>query len=168
MIDLDEIVVLHFQYVAWERMISKHRWYQAWEHLKHQQKGPLEIFREYNHMYGSWDKSEIHPLQPEWLEGYDRAGIDFRSLQSEPVTWWDREIVDMLREHGPEHFRRIAIWDKDWNAIARSDGNEWRGFIRSAVRLGEDRSSPAQGVTQSRRSNLAVRGFERLLRMTGW
>ena len=46
-IDLDEIVVLHFQYVAWERMIAKHRWYQAWEHLKHQQKGPLEIFREY-------------------------------------------------------------------------------------------------------------------------
>src|SRR5262249_16995374 len=166
-IDLDEIVVLHFQYVAWERMIAKHRWYQAWEHLKHQQKGPLEIFREYNHMFGSWDKSEIHPLQPDWLAGYERAGIDFRSLQSEPVSWWDREIVQMLQNHGTKGFRRIAIWNEDWNAIARRIGTN-----------GADLSDPRSvweksvhrllGVTQSRRSNLAVRGFERLLRMTGW
>lgn len=166
-IDLDEIVVLHFQYVAWERMIAKHRWYQAWEHLKHQQKGPLEIFREYHHMYGSWDKSEIHPLQPEWLEGYERAGIDFRSLQSEPVTWWDREIVEILREHGPERFRRIAIWDQDWNEMAthiRTNGADlsdprsvWEKTVHRLLR-----------ATQACRSNLAVRGLERLLRMTGW
>ena len=80
-LDLDDIVVLHFQYVLWERMVRKQRWYQAWEHLKHQQKGPLQIFREYNHMYGSWEQEEIHPVQPEWLEGFDRAGIDFRSLE---------------------------------------------------------------------------------------
>ena len=121
-IDLEEIVVLHFQYLAWERMISKHRWYQAWEFLEHQQKGPLDIFRKYNHMYGSWEKSEIHPVKPEWLEEYGRAGIDFRSLKSEPVTWWDREIAQMLREHGPERFRQIAIWDKDWNAVAARIG----------------------------------------------
>jgi hypothetical protein len=166
-IDLDEIVVLHFQYVAWERMIAKHHWYQAWEHLKHQQKGSLEIFREYNHMYGGWDKSEIHPLQPEWLEGYDRAGIDFRSLQSEPVTWWDREIVQMLREYGTERFRRIAIWDQDWNEMAthiRTNGADLSD-PRSAW---EKTVHRLLAVTQSRRSNLAVRGFERLLRLLGW
>ena len=46
-IDVEEVVVLHFQYVVWERMLSKHRWYQAWEHLNYSQKGALEIFREY-------------------------------------------------------------------------------------------------------------------------
>jgi Glycosyl transferase family 2 len=166
-LDLDEIVVLHFQYVAWERMIAKHRWYQTWEHLKHQQKGPLEIFREYHHMYGSWDKSEIHPLRQEWLAGYERAGIDFRSLQSEPVSWWDREIVQMLQHHGTKRFRRIAIWDENWNEIAAQVGP-------NGVDLSDPRSAWERtvhrllSVTQSRRSNLAVRGFERLLRMTGW
>src|SRR5262245_46688172 len=51
-LDLEEVVVLHFQYVAWERMVSKHRWYQVWEWAEHRQKGALQIFREYHHMYG--------------------------------------------------------------------------------------------------------------------
>src|SRR5438132_1512267 len=34
-LDLEDIVVLHFQYVVWERMASKQRWYQAWEHTRH-------------------------------------------------------------------------------------------------------------------------------------
>jgi hypothetical protein len=166
-IDLDEIVVLHFQYVAWDRMIAKHRWYQAWEHLKHQQKAPLCIFREYNHMYGSWDKSEIHPMKPEWLEGYDRAGIDFRSLQSEAVTWWDREVLQMLREHGPERFRKLAIWDKDWNALAIQIGS-------NGIDVSDPRSFSEKAfhrlltATQRQRSNLAVRGFEKFLRLRGW
>lgn len=166
-LDLDNIVVLHFQYLLWERMVRKQRWYQAWEHLEHQQKGPLQIFREYNHIYGSWEQKEIHPVQPEWLEGFDRAGIDFRSLRCEPVTWWDREIVQMLREHGPERFRRIAIWDEDWNATATRIGT-------NGVDLSDPRSIWERAVhrllkiTQKDRSNLLVRGFERLLRVAGW
>jgi hypothetical protein len=166
-IDLKEIVVLHFQYVAWDRMVSKHRWYQAWEHLEHQQKGPLHIFREYHHMYGSWDKSEIHPVKPEWLEGYDRAGIDFRSLQSEPVTWWDKEVLQMLREHGPERFRKLAIWDKDWNALAIQIGS-------NGIDVSDPRSFSEKAfhrlltATQHQRSNLAVRGFEKFLQLAGW
>ena len=121
-IDLNEIVVLHFQYVAWERMISKQRWYMAWECATHRQKRPLQIFREYHHMSGGWEKDEIHAVKPEWLAGYDLAGIDYRSLESEPVTWWDKEIIQMLRKHGPHHFRKMAIWNQDWNAVARSIG----------------------------------------------
>ena len=153
--------------VAWERMIRSTAGIRPGNIWKHQQKGPLEIFREYNDMYGSWDKSEIHPLRPEWLEGYDRAGIDFRSLQSEPVTWWDREIVEMLREHGPERFRRIAIWNEDWNAIAGRIGTNgadlsdprsvWEKLIHRALK-----------ATQKHRGNWGVRGFEHILRRLGW
>jgi hypothetical protein len=166
-IDFEDVVVLHFQYAFWERMISKHRWYQAWEYLKHQQKGPLEIFREYHHMYGSWEQDEIHPIQPEWFDGYKRAGIDFRSLKSEPVTWWDREIVEILREHGPERFRRIAIWDKDWNAIAAR-------IETNCADLSDPRSPWEKTVhrllafSQPHRRNWGVRAFEYLLRKYAW
>ena len=168
-IDLEDVVVLHFQYVAWERMVSKHRWYQAWESVTHPQKGPLQIFRGYHHMCRSWDKSEVcQAVKPEWLEGYDHAGIDFRSLKSEPVTWWDREIVDMLREHGPERFRRVAIWDKDWNAIAATISNV------NGVELTDPRTASDKAFhyllarTLSRRTNLGVRMFERTQRSLGW
>jgi hypothetical protein len=166
-LDLNDIVVLHFQYVAWERMISKQRWYQAWEFTQHRRKGPLEIFRQYHHMHGSWAPDEIRPLRPEWLAGYDQAGIDFRSLASEPVTWWDRELVDLLRRHGPGHFRRVAIWNQDWNHVA-----ERIGLTNPAL---DDPRTPLEkfvhhclASTQHRRSDWSVRGFERLLRATGW
>jgi len=166
-IDLEDVVVLHFQYVAWERMRRKHRWYQAWEYAEHRREGPLEIFRHYNHMHGSWERREIHPMRPEWLQGYDEAGVNFRSLPCEPVTWWDREMVQMFRQYGPQHFRKLAIWDGDWNAIAAQIGV-------NGVDLADPRSNFEKAVhrllaaTQKDRSGLAVRGFERLLRALGW
>lgn len=166
-LDLHDIVVLHFQYVAWERMASKQRWYQAWEYTKHRQKSPLDIFRQYNHMHGGWEPEELHPVKPEWLEGYDRAGIDFRTLACEPVTWWDREVVQMLAEHGPAHFRRIAIWNQDWNAVARRVGLERVNFRDPRSPL-EKAAHRLLASTQRRRAEWTVRGFEKLLRATGW
>lgn len=166
-LDLQEIVVLHFQYVAWDRMLSKQRWYQAWEFANHRKKRPLEIFRQYNHMNGSWEKREIHPLRPEWFDHYDRVGIDFRALKCEPVTWWDQEVIKMFQEHGPEYFRRIAIWNHDWNAVAERLGlkidaiNDPRSQLEKTVHR-------LLASTQRRRSEWTVRGFERLLRATGW
>ena len=166
-LDLQDIVVLHFQYLAWDRMVSKHRWYQAWEYTVHQQKGALQIFREYNHMYGSWAKNEIRPVRPEWLAAYEAAGIDFRSLKSEPITWWDREVVQMLRAHGPAHFRKLAIWGADWNAVAAGLGLKDRDLTdpRSPI---ERLAHKLLAVTQNRREALPVRGLERLLRVAGW
>lgn len=166
-IDLKDIVVLHFQYVAWERMESKQRWYQAWEYTKHKEAGALDIFRQYNHMRGGWNNSELHPVRPEWIAGYERLGIDFRGLASEPLPWWDREVVKMLAEHGPNHFRKIAIWDKDWNGVARKVGltdkdfSDPRSFFEKAAHR-------ILTLTQKNRAALPFRAFERLLRSTGW
>ena len=166
-IDVQDVVVLHFQFVAPQRTISKHRWYQVWEHMNHPEKGPLDIFRQYNHMHGSWDESEIQPIRPEWLEGYDRAGVDFRSLGAEPMTWWDREVAQILHEKGPGSFRRLAIWDKDWNAVAEKIGLKGRDLSdpRSMV---EKITHRLLKYTQRNRSNWGTRALERLLRVNGW
>ncbi len=166
-LDLEDIVVLHFQYVLWDRMASKQRWYQAWEYDQHRQKGPLEIFRQYNHMHGSWGSDEIFPVRPEWFANYEEKGIDFRSLKSEPVTWWDREVALMLSTRGPGHFRRVAVWDMDWNAVARRAGLR-TGDLSDPRSPFEKLSHRILSATQNRRGNLAVRAFEHLLRRIGW
>jgi hypothetical protein len=167
-LDFEEVVVLHFQYVAWERMVSKQRWYQMWEYVHHQQKGPLQIFREYNHMRGSWGRDEIFAVQPEWIDGYQHNGIDFRALKSEPVPWWDVEVLRMLQQYGADFFRRIDIWDKDWAAVAASQGSS------SSLDFSDPRS-PFERIahrllkaTQHNRSNLMARGLEWSLRVAGW
>lgn len=165
-LDLQEIVVLHFQYVVWERMLRKQRWYQAWEYARRREKGPLDLYRQYNHMHGGWNPAEIEPVRREWLEGYERLGIDFRSLQCEPVTWWDREVLQMLQELGPAHFRRLAIWDCDWTALARRAG--LAGDFRDPRSPLERLSHVLLQATQRRRGLLPVRAFERLLRSAGW
>jgi hypothetical protein len=166
-LDLQDVVVLHFQYVAWDRMASKQRWYQVWEHLHHSQKGALQIFRQYRHMYGSWQPSEIHPVRDEWFAGYRKRGIDFRSLAGEPTPWWDFEVLRLLQEHGKERFRKIDIWDRDWTAVAALAGangcdlsDPRSAFERVAHRLLK--------ATQGHRTNVAVRAFEKLLRSAGW
>ena len=166
-LDLEEIVILHFQYVAWDRVVSKHRWYQAWEALNDPNKRALQIFRQYNHMYGSWEPSEIHPLKPEWLARYDQAGINFRAVTGEPVTWWDREVVRMISQHGPSRFRKLAIWDAEWNQIAERIGV--KGVDLSDPRSCFERlAHRILTATQKHRANWGVRGFEKLLRTTGW
>ena len=166
-IDMQDVVILHFQYVLWDRMRSKHRWYQAWEHQEHRQKGPLDIFRQYHHMYGSWDKHELQPVRREWFLGYERAGIDFGSLVGEPITWWDKRMVEMIASQGPAFFRKCAIWDVDWGRIAsqldvqHGDVSDPRNAIERLVHWLLFR-------TQPHRSNGFVRGFEHILRRFGW
>ncbi len=166
-LDFEDIVVLHFQYVAWERMVSKQRWYQAWEYTREGRKGPLDLFRQYHHMHGSWAPAELQPLRPEWLAGYARAGVDFHALKPEPVTWWDREVVQLLRHHGPRHFRRVAIWNHDWAAVAAHLGiadaqlHDPRSVVEKIVHR-------LLASTQHRRGDLPVRGLEKILRLAGW
>ena len=164
-LDLNEIVVLHFQYTAWERMRSKQRWYQAWELLNGGR--PLETYRRYHHMHGGWPREEIVPVDPAWLSGFADLGADFDRLQPESIPWWDRELVELLARHGPGRFRRLAIWDRDWNAVARELGDKSpalddpRGALeRSVHRL--------LALTQSRRDGWTARGLERALRLAGW
>lgn len=166
-IDFKEIVVLHFQYVVWQRMLSKQRWYQMLEYTAHGDKSPLDLYREYNHMRGSWTRSEIRPLDPRWLAGYERIGADFRTLQCEPVTWWDADVVQKLRAHGPQRFRKLAIWDQDWNAVAHQLGVNGIDLAdpRSLV---ERKIHGVLAATQDSRTNWGVRALEHALRFAGW
>ncbi len=118
-------------------------------------------------MRGGWKTTEITPIRPEWLADYQKNGIDFRSLACEPVTWWDKEIVNMLAEAGPEHFRKIAIWDKDWSGTARQIGVMNSNFQDPRSTF-EKVAHRLLALTQGHRANLGVRAFERLLRCRGW
>jgi hypothetical protein len=106
-------------------------------------------------------------VNPAWLRGFPRHGASFDLLTPEPLPWWDRELVTLLRRHGPARFRRLAIWDHDWNAVAIRLGHE-------PAALGDPRGPWERVVhallarTQGRRGTWPVRGLEFALRLTGW
>jgi glycosyltransferase involved in cell wall biosynthesis len=168
-LNLREVRVLHYQYVAWERMASKHRWYQCWERLNHPQKRPTAIYRQYNAM-NARPPEEIHPFRAEWIAGYEQAGIDMRSaMAAAQTTWWDREVLKWMDDHGPAFFRKQAVWDIDWTAVARA-----AGFNGSSHKFADPRSRIDRAIhrwleaTQRRAGDRKIRWAQRALRLAGW
>jgi hypothetical protein len=108
-----DIKVMHFQYANWDRMESKHRWYQCWEHINNPKRSILAIYRQYHHMY-SIKKSKFKLIPKEWLALYGSKGIDYSNLKSEEFYYWDYEIIKLFDQYGLSFFSKIDIWDFDW------------------------------------------------------
>lgn len=167
-LDIDDVVVLHFQYVSWNRMRSKQRWYQAWEHLNFPSKRPIQLFRQYNHMY-AWPKSEIQPLRSEWIDGFDKASVDFKALSSNGPTWWDMEVLGMIKRYGASKFRKIDIWDMNWELLNRQiDSSENSSSLRDPRNLLERWIHTLLRKTQVIQSTFYVRATQVALRSLGW
>lgn len=114
--DVREVGVLHFQYVNWDRMRSKQRWYQIWELIHNSGKRPVQIFRQYNHMFG-WPDDEIHDVDPNWIASYPYDSL-LSSFEGNQPTWWDIEILGFFKKYGTRKFRKLDVWDVDWARVA--------------------------------------------------
>lgn len=117
-----EMKVLHFQYADWERMESKHRWYQCWEKINNPQKSCIEIYRQYHHMY-SIRKNELKDIPENWRAEYMKHGIDMDSYVVESEYRWDKNVFDLLQEYPRDFFNRIDIWKKNWEDFGEINVN---------------------------------------------
>lgn len=116
-IKLDKIKVLHYQYINWNRMKSKHRYYQCIERIKFPEKSFVEIYRTYHHMYAIAKDNLVH-AQENWFNGYEKQGIEIRNIKQEKVYWFDLEVIKMFDAYGTEKYRKLAIWDINWNKVS--------------------------------------------------
>jgi glycosyltransferase involved in cell wall biosynthesis len=110
-----QIKVMHYCMADLERFKSKIRWYQCFEHINLHRK-PLDLYRFYHeNLFVS--PSLIQPVPKEWIQDYERRGIDMSSLNREGVYRWDREVLQYFQTHGTARFKRLALWDVDWNKV---------------------------------------------------
>jgi len=113
------IKVMHYQYADWERMKSKHRWYQCWEKINNPNKNSVDIYRQYHHMY-SVRKSQLNSIPDEWFYHYDKRGINLKKISSNRRYYWDFLVLDLFKVYGEEYFRSLSIWDYDWSNLKRN------------------------------------------------
>lgn len=162
-----DVPVLHFQYVDWARMRSKHRWYQCFERLQHPDRSAVNIFRQYHHMHGV-GRNECRAVDDSWFSGYRRHGIDLTVQPTDRRYRWDREVLDLFDTHGARHFSREWIWDQDWTAVGRGAARP------DPARYGDPRTRGERLVhwwlmaTQRVHPRLAVRLVDGCLRRGGW
>jgi glycosyltransferase involved in cell wall biosynthesis len=111
-----DIKVMHFAFTDETRRESKWRWYQCFERIVNPQRSPIDLYRQY-HEEDSLISNQIRPIPQHWLQGYVDRGIDMTSIHRPYRPWWDKELIDLLDKHGPDHFRKQNIWGPDWEAI---------------------------------------------------
>lgn len=137
------IQVIHYQYADWERMKSKHRWYQCWEIINNPNKKVVDIYRQYHHMY-SIPKNEIKKIPEVWYELYNEKKICLNKIKSQKLYWWDEEILNLFKKYGANRFSKIDIWEIDWNKLSKNN-NEFkdpRSFVDRAVNYYLVRTQP--------------------------
>ncbi|MEZ4695928.1 MAG: glycosyltransferase family 2 protein [Rhodothermales bacterium] len=165
---LKDIKALHFQYTDWSRMRSKQRWYQAWERIRFPKKRAVTLFRQYNHMMAIPEKLKGH-FRDEWFEAYENAGIEMRAITPQDYYWWDVDVLDMMAEHGTKRFSRLAIWDVDWNVIAKLAGrSDLDGRLNDPRSDFEKRILHWLLLTQIDQYRPATRLIQKLLQPFGW
>lgn len=136
---LSDIKLLHYIAIDPERMFSRHRWYKCLEYIEHK-KRPWEICVRYQDVNVKTYDSPIVPFERRWTDGYTWLD-DYRSKVNTPQEsyWWDGEVLNYFDQYGPDRFRKINIWDVDWNKKAEQ-------LRRNAGRY-EDPRSPGEKLT---------------------
>lgn len=112
-----DLGVLHYQYVYWDRMESKHRWYQCYERIHIPEKSVIDIYRRYHHMYNP--NLNLKPFPTKWIELYKEQEVDITAYKRENVFWWDQKVVQYFKEFGTAYFSQIDIWKHDWTKLSK-------------------------------------------------
>lgn len=160
-----DIKVLHFAHTDFQRVRSRTRWYQGWEILHGTAQRPAPMYRQY-HQFG--DTQPLRRVEPQWVEGYRRAGVDITSVHVDGRYRWDGIVLGWLVEHGARPFRRVDMWDVDWRALAplfgvdpdRVPANPQNAVDRLVLKF--------LRRTQGRHDRRLIRLVDRALALLGW
>jgi hypothetical protein len=165
---LEDVKMLHFQYLDWERMKSKQARYQCFERIANPAKRAINLYRQYHHM-DVLPMTDIHQVRSEWTDYHKERGIDVFSVDRPGVYPADQDVIEMLLQHGTRLFSKLDIWSVDWTSKAKELGKQ-----TPPGRLADPRTYFERAVhqwlraTQSRKRQLRVRSVQWALRLAGW
>ncbi|MFT3754055.1 MAG: glycosyltransferase family 2 protein [Paludibacter sp.] len=116
-ITIESIKVIHFQYTDWNRMLSKHCWYQCLEVVNYPDKSAFDIYRQYHHM-DVINKNEFIDIPINWCRDYKKYNVDIFRKNNGGLYWFDKQVLNLFEGYGSVFFKKLVIWDIDWKLIA--------------------------------------------------
>lgn len=116
---LEDVKILHYALLRPKAQRAKNRMYSAVENINRSRHAFSR--REF---YGqAKDYSLDGPMtatNPQWMAGWEEAGIDMRSVPDESPHWQDFEMLRLMAEHGAQRFWLDDVWDMDWEACRKT------------------------------------------------
>lgn len=120
---IESIKVMHFQYTDWDRMLSKHRWYQCLEVINYPNKSVVDIYRQYHHM-DVINKNDCFVIPTKWINDYKEIGINILHVNKDEKIWYDEQTLNLFKYFGTKKFSKIDIWDISWKKKSKLWGFE--------------------------------------------
>ncbi|MBC8492255.1 MAG: glycosyltransferase family 2 protein [Chloroflexi bacterium] len=109
----EEVKVLHYQFVTWQRMLSKQRYYRVLERMMSPTKSPDAINQTY--VITRDERGMVLKQVPEeWVKPWQDLGVDLEHFAEEELFWYDIEILRFFGQHSTQDFADLDIWDVDW------------------------------------------------------
>lgn len=166
-IRLHNIQILHYQYINWERMKSKQRYYQCHEILNNTDKRLVRIYRMY-HQMDAFPQHEIHPFSQEWIYEYEQQGIDMTSVSLESTYWYEQVILEWMSKYGTKKLKELAIWDVNWSVTANklnydttNSYEDPRNWLDTLIHYWLKKTQPIKHI-------FFIRIIDKLLLILGW
>lgn len=115
---LYDIKLLHYAMIDPVKIFSKHRYYKCYEFIE-LKKRPWALDVYYQDTTYKTYNAPLIPVKDEWLEGYNWLNkYKEDKQQGQDAYWYDAEVLNYFDLYGVEKFRRLNIWDVDWNKKA--------------------------------------------------
>jgi glycosyltransferase involved in cell wall biosynthesis len=163
---LNEIKILHYQYTNWKKMKDKQRWYQVWHSLDKTAPSPIDMYRLY-HPAEKVRPVEIVSLRKEWLQHYKDKKIDMESTSNASPTR-EREILEYFEKYGVDRFRKLDVWDVDWEKIAKNIGFKHQKPLRDPRNFFEKIIHYWLASSQKNQWGVCNKVIAKALRFLGW
>jgi glycosyltransferase involved in cell wall biosynthesis len=122
-LSLPDVKFLHYALVRPQAQAAKMRMYSVIENVL----GTKTLFerRRYYDSKANYELGgRLEQTDKAWFEGWERLGIDVRTIEDPGAYWQDRETAKHLREHGARKFWFDDIWAVDWNALSHVNGRQ--------------------------------------------
>jgi hypothetical protein len=113
---LDGVKALHYALLRTSAQEAKARMYSALENVK----GTRHLLARRQVYRAGRDYSVEGPMEPtpgRWIEGWEKLGIDMRSVPDDPPHWQDFEVLRLMAQHGSRRFWLDDIWTVNWEAM---------------------------------------------------
>lgn len=112
----ESIKILHLQYIDWNRMLSKHRWYLVIEWLENNAENFIYTERVYSHMHciPFWKKRK---LKDNWVHGYYNLGIDIFKYHVPQSYPWDLILQNYFNRNGASSLHHLNIWQGKFEGL---------------------------------------------------
>ena len=114
-LNIYDVKVLHYGLLRQQAQASKMRLYCVLENIEATL--PLTSRRVMYAAGKDYAKAgRLENVQPEWLAGWEKLGIDMQSIVSQKYYWQDFEVLRHFEQRGEQRFWKDDIWNFDWEA----------------------------------------------------